>query len=175
MNPTTTRQLELTCIAKRPDLLPIITKWLWREWWENRGFSAEETQAMYSKGQVEVGAPQTLVLMVDDVPVGTASLALQDLEERPDLTPWLAGVFVIPEMRGRGYAYRLLEAFDEACYAASIDTAWLYTSNAERLYLKAGWQIAQTIERPTKRPVTLMRRSFSKQQSPAARHIRRHC
>jgi GNAT superfamily N-acetyltransferase len=165
MNRTTPRQFEITCLAKRSDLVPIITKWLWREWWENRGLTAEETKAMYSKGQVEVGPPQTLILLADDVPVGTASLALQDLEERPDLTPWLAGVFIIPEMRGRGFAYRLLEAFDEACYAASIDTAWLYTSNAERLYLKAGWQVVQRIDRPTKRPVTLMCRNFSKQGS----------
>jgi GNAT superfamily N-acetyltransferase len=163
MKPTTNRKLGITCVAKRPDLVPIIANWLWREWWENRGLSAEETQAMYSKGQVEVGAPQTLILLADDFPVGTASLALQDLEERPDLTPWLAGVFIIPEMRGRGYAYRLLEAFDEACYAAYIETAWLYTSTAERLYLKAGWQVAETIERPSKRSVTVMR--LSKQES----------
>jgi GNAT superfamily N-acetyltransferase len=164
MKPTTTRQLGITCVAKRPDLVPIVAKWLWREWWENWGLSAEETQAMYSKGQVEVGAPQTLILLADDVPVGTASLALQDLEERPDLTPWLAGVFIIPEMRGRGYAYRLLEAFDEACCTAHVETAWLYTSGAERMYLKAGWQVAETIERPTKWPVTVMRRDFSKQE-----------
>jgi GNAT superfamily N-acetyltransferase len=103
--------------------------------------------------------------LADDVPVGTASLALQDLEERPDLTPWLAGVFIIPEMRGRGCAYRLLEAFDEACYAAYIETAWLYTSGVEPLYLKAGWQVAETIERPTKWSVTVMRRDFPKQES----------
>jgi GNAT superfamily N-acetyltransferase len=165
MKPTTTGQLEITCVAKRPDLVPVVAKWLWREWWENRGLSAEETQAIYSKGQVEIGAPQTIVLVADGVPVGTASLALQDLEERPDLTPWLAGVFIIPEMRGRGYAYRLLEAFDEACYAASIDTAWLYTTSAQDLYLKVGWRVAQTIERPTKRRVILMRRNFWKRDA----------
>jgi GNAT superfamily N-acetyltransferase len=161
----TTGQLTITCAARRPDLVPVVSGWLWREWWQDRGLSADATRALYSKGQVEVGAPQTLILLADDVAVGTASLALHDLEERPDLSPWLAGVFVIPEMRGRGCARRLLAAFDEVCCAATIKTAWLYTTSAGGLYLKAGWRVAQTVERPGRRPVTLMRREFVKPHS----------
>ena len=94
------------------------------------------------------------------MPAGTATLATKDLAERPDLTPWLAGVFVIPEARGRGYVRRLLAAFDGACRAASIRTAWLYTNTAERVYLRGGWQVAETIHRQGKLPTTLMRRDF---------------
>jgi len=161
----TTGQLKVTCAAKRPDLVPVVSRWLWREWWQDRGLSADQAQVLHSQGQVEIGAPQMLILLADDVPVGTASLVLHDLEERPDLTPWLAAVFVIPEMRGRGHAYRLLEAFDGACRAAGVETAWLYTSSAEGLYLKAGWRVEQIVERPNKPPVTLMRREFVDQQS----------
>jgi hypothetical protein len=48
--------------------------------------------------------PRTFILLADGEPVGTASLAAHDLDERPDLTPWLAGVFVDPHTRGQGYA-----------------------------------------------------------------------
>ena len=85
------------------------------------------------------------------------TLARRDLDERPDLTPWLAGVFVIPEARGRGYVKHLLAAFDEACRAASIRTAWLHTNTAKRVYLRAGWHVAEVIQRQGKLPVTLMR------------------
>lgn len=167
MKPATAR-LEITCIARRPDLVPYVADWLWREWWRHEGLSAEQTRALFSQGQVEVGAPQTLVLLADGVAVGTASLAVQDLDERPDLTPWLAGVFVTPPMRGRGYAYRLLAAFEEACEAASIATAWLYTRRAAGLYLKCGWQVAGTVDRAGRRPVTLMRRDFPRRQAAPA-------
>ena len=42
-------------------------------------------------------------MLPNEVPVGTASLVTKDLPSSPDLTPWLAGVLVRPEFRGRGY------------------------------------------------------------------------
>jgi N-acetylglutamate synthase-like GNAT family acetyltransferase len=156
----TNERLEMTTVARRPDLLPVIAGWLWHEWWKNWGRSFEETQAIYAECRAEVGAPQTLVLLSDDAPIGTVTLARNDLDERPELTPWLAGVFVIPERRGRGYVYRMLEAFDAACRIADIKTAWLYTNTAERVYLRAGWQTVEIIQRPEKQPVTLMRRDL---------------
>ncbi len=152
--------LAVTTLARRPDLLPIVTDWVWREWWQREGLSFAETQARYAECLASVGPPQTFVLLSGDVPVGTASLARQDLEQRPDLTPWLAGVFVVPERRRRGYVTHLLAAFDKACAEASIETAWLYTSTAERVYRRAGWDVAEIVQRPDKWPVTLMRRTM---------------
>ena len=158
--PVPTELLAVTTIAKRPDLLPVVADWLWREWWQRKGRSLEQTQAIYAECCAEVGAPQTFVLLAGGTPVGTVTLARKDLDEKPDLSPWLAGVFVVPEARGRGYVYRLLAAFDEACRAASVGTAWLYTNTAERVYLRAGWHVAEVIQRQGKLPITLMRRDF---------------
>ncbi len=153
-------QMAVTTIAKRPDLLPIVADWLWREWWQRRGCSLEQTHAIYAECLAEVGAPQTIVLLAGEVPIGTVTLARKDLDERPDLTPWLAGVFVVPEARGQGHVQHLLAAFDEACRAASIKTAWLYTNTAERVYSRAGWHVAEVVQRQGKLPVTLMRRDL---------------
>lgn len=153
--------LRVTTIRERPDLLPIVSEWLWREWWEQRGKTCSETAAVYAAGNADRGAPQTFVLLENERAVGTATMARQDLEERPDLTPWLAGVFVIPDRRGRGYVQHLLAAFERACRTCAVDVAWLYTNTAERLYLGAGWEAVEIIQRPGKRPVTLMRRVFA--------------
>jgi GNAT superfamily N-acetyltransferase len=158
--PSRDERLEIATLAKRPDLLPVIADWLWHEWWKKRGRSLEETQAIYADCRAGIGASQTLVLLADDVPIGTVTLAREDLDERPHLTPWLAGVYVVPGRRGRGYVRHLLKAFDGACRLASIKTAWLYTNTAERVYLRTGWQVAEIIHRPTKPPVTLMRRDY---------------
>lgn len=157
---TLTDRLSVTTIARRLDLVPTVADWLWREWWRRTGRTLEEAEAVYAACRAEVGAPQTLVLLSGGTPIGTATLARHDLEERPDLTPWLAGVFVVPEARGRGHVGHLLTAFDEACRAASIKTAWLYTNTAVLLYLQAGWRVAEVIQRSGKLPTTLMRRDF---------------
>jgi hypothetical protein len=41
---------------------------------------------------------------------GTSSFIIADLKERPDLTPWLASVFVIPAARRRGHVIQLIKA-----------------------------------------------------------------
>ena len=85
---------------------------------------------------------------------------LRALAERPDLTPWLAGVFVVPEARRRGYAARLIAAVEQAGRAGSIPTLWLYTSSAERIYARAGWRTVETFDRRGK-PTALMRRDLA--------------
>jgi GNAT superfamily N-acetyltransferase len=153
-------RLHVTTIRQRPDLLPIVATWLWREWWQRRGHTLQQTEEVYAQCVAETGAPQTFVLLEDDLAVGTATMARKDLEERPDLTPWLAGVFVTPERRGQGHASHLLTAFERACQAASVRVAWLYTNSAERVYLRAGWETVELIERPGSLPVKLMRRAI---------------
>lgn len=137
--------LAVTTVRERPDLLPVVAEWMWHQWWKEQGRTLEQTQAIYAECVVEVGAPQTFVLLEGGRPVGTVTLAREGLEERPDLTPWLAGVFVVPERRGHGYFGVLLARFDEACRAASIKTAWLFTNTAEQVYLKSGWETAGVI------------------------------
>ncbi len=152
--------LIVTTLARRPDLLPTVAEWVWQQWWRGWGRTLDETMAIYADCRAELGAPQTFVLLAGDQPVGTATLARKDLEERPDLTPWLAGVFVVPAARGRGYVTHLLAAFDNACCRAAIPQAWLYTTTAEPVYLRAGWQRAEVVERINKPPATLMRKAF---------------
>ena len=152
--------LRVTTIRERPDLVPIVAGWLWAEWWKHHGYTLEQTQALVAGHVAAVGVPQTLVLLEDELPVGTATLAASDLDERPDLTPWLAGVFVVPERRGRGHVRHLLDGFEDACLAASITVAWLYTRTAERIYRRAGWETMEVVHRPGKEPVALMRRTL---------------
>ena len=157
--------LRVTTIRERPDLLPIVAEWLWREWWEQKGRTLEQAQAIYADCVAETGAPQTFVLLEGELPVGTVTLARKDLDERPDLTPWLAGVFVIPDRRGRGYVYHLFDEFERACQAVSVEAAWLYTNTAERVYLRAGWERTEVIQRPGKLPIILMRRIIPNESS----------
>jgi GNAT superfamily N-acetyltransferase len=111
--------------------------------------------------------PRTLVLLVDDKPVGTASLTAHDLEERPDLTPWLAGMFVAPMARGQGHAAQLIAAVEDEARKASSPCLWLYTNTAERIYARAGWRTIETVLH-TSKPFALMRRDLMFSHSPAA-------
>lgn len=125
-------------VSHRPDLAPLVARWLVKAFEHPDGRTVPEITA------VLLGPPngpeETFVLLADGRPVATASLAHDDLASCPDLTPWLAGVFVKPAFRGRGYASALVRRVEAFALAASVRTLWLYTSTAEPLYVRLGWK-----------------------------------
>ena len=152
-------QTSVVSTFDRPDLVPVVARWLWDEFWRAGGHSLEATQTAVMTSVADQPMPRTYVLLVGDHPVGTASLVAHDLEERPDLTPWLAGVVVDPPARGQGYAAHLIAAVEAAARAAGIPRLWLYTRAAERIYARAGWRTVATVEHGGK-PFALMRRDL---------------
>jgi GNAT superfamily N-acetyltransferase len=140
-------QLVIVSTSNRPDLVPVVAGWLWNEFARARGRSLEAVVEAVGKSVTSQPIPRTFVLLGGGEPLGTASLTQHDLEERPDLTPWLAGVFVEPHVRGRGYAGHLIAAVEQEARTASIPELWLYTRSAERVYARAGWHTVETIQR----------------------------
>jgi GNAT superfamily N-acetyltransferase len=137
--------LSIVTTADRPDLAALTARWRWEAFFRDSGRPLDDILADAQKTAAAAQLmPRTFVLLMEGEPVGTASLVAHDLEERPDLTPWLAGVFVVPHARGRGYAARLVAAVEQAAAAAGIPMIWLYTSKAERIYAQAGWDSSRS-------------------------------
>jgi GNAT superfamily N-acetyltransferase len=128
--------LEIVTLSARSHLAWAVAGWLLDEFRHARSPSHDEQVA---KLLVQKAPEETFVLFDEGVPVGTASLVMNDLPSRPDLTPWLASVLVLPEFRGRGYSARLVRQV-EAKAAASATVLWLYTWTAEPLYARLGWE-----------------------------------
>jgi N-acetylglutamate synthase-like GNAT family acetyltransferase len=138
----------------------VTARWRWEEFVRGSGRPFEPMlEAAIRAAALALPMPRTLVLLVDGEAVGTASLAARDLEERPDLTPWLAGVVVAPHARGRGHAARLVAAVEQAARDDGIATLWLYTNTAERIYARVGWRTVATVQHNGK-PFALMRREL---------------
>lgn len=152
--------MPVATLATRPDLLPIVAGWLWHAFWRDDGYTLDQTIATYAECVAPAGAPQTFIVLDGATPVATATLARHDLDERPNLSPWLAGVYVVPHARNRGHARTAIAAVEAAIRAAGIPAAWLYTSTAEGLYTRLGWQAVEQVPRLGRGPVTLMRKGF---------------
>jgi GNAT superfamily N-acetyltransferase len=151
-------QTSIVSTADRPDLVPVTARWRWEAFFRDSGKPFDQIlEAAKRTAATDGRMPRTLVLLAGGEPVGTASLTAHDLEERPDLTPWLAGMFVAPHARGRGYAAQLIAAVEQEAAAASVSILWLYTNTAERIYARAGWQTVETVQHNGK-PFALMRR-----------------
>jgi GNAT superfamily N-acetyltransferase len=139
-------QISIVSTFDRPDLVPLVAGWLWDAFWRAGGHSLEDTLDAVRESVTSEPMPRTFILLLGGNPVGTASLVAHDLDERPDLTPWLAAVFVEPHARSQGYAGHLIAAVEDAARTAAIPTLWLYTHAAERIYARAGWRTVDTVQ-----------------------------
>ncbi|WP_352919415.1 GNAT family N-acetyltransferase [Mesorhizobium sp. M0960] len=72
--------------------------------------------------------------------VGTTSVVKSDLAERPNLTPWIADVWVEPEYRTNRVGSRLLEAAEDRAFNGGQQALYLYCIPALRPFYKGnGW------------------------------------
>jgi GNAT superfamily N-acetyltransferase len=60
-----------------------------------------------------------------------------------ELSPWLSGVFVAPEHRGRDIGAGLVERVVQEARALGIARLYLYTPGSGALYLRLGWSVME--------------------------------
>jgi GNAT superfamily N-acetyltransferase len=80
----------------------------WRPVYDKAGMTLGDVVASYARRVNTDTLPLALVAIYQDLVIGTGSLKLQDLDVRPQLTPWMGGIFVVKEYRGRGVATALI-------------------------------------------------------------------
>ena len=136
----------IVTLAERPDLVHVVAHWQWLEWGRRQGATVEQIASFVRMYCTVQHVPQGIVLLEDGMPAGTASLDHADLDARPDLTPWLANVFVAPEFRGRGHAKRLVRHIESIARVGGTEVLYLHTEDAMALYAGLGWSAIGTAD-----------------------------
>ncbi|CAI9418557.1 hypothetical protein ANOBCDAF_04292 [Pleomorphomonas sp. T1.2MG-36] len=152
--------MDLTIVTTRdrPDLAQITGTWRWQAFFEADGVSLEDTLAFEAESARGPGLmPTVLVLLDGQQPIGMVALCLDDLEGRPELNPWLAGLYVDPAHRGQGHGLRLIAELESLAHASRIPRLSLYTAGAVGLYARAGWEAVETFDMHGE-PFSIMRK-----------------
>ncbi len=90
-----------------------------------------------------------------------ASIFVQDMSTRPDLTPWLAGVFVAPDQRGKGIGSALVQAIEAKALELGISRLYLFTPDKQHFYARLGWSPLEWTDYRTER-VLIMQKDLGK-------------
>jgi GNAT superfamily N-acetyltransferase len=72
---------------------------------------------------------------------GTAALRAHDLEGREDLTPWLGGVYVLPEHRRQGVGTTLCVTVERKAASLGVHVLYLFTLDRQAWYANMGWRL----------------------------------
>lgn len=132
--------MQIEYLADHPQHVEALARLHFAEWGDlNPGQTLAMRIASTRKACGRGGVPSTVVALDGGVLVGSAALVERDMHDRPDLTPWLAGVYVRPEYRRRGVASALVRRVEADAAAAGIHVLYLYTPDADGLYARLGW------------------------------------
>jgi GNAT superfamily N-acetyltransferase len=133
--------MRIESIAAHPEPIETMARWQFGEWGHLEPGDSLEARIAYLRRQATNPGriPMTFVALDDDEPLGSASAVEHDMSTHPELTPWLASVYVKPEARGRGVASALVQRVMQEVAALGTMRLYLYTESARGLYEKLGW------------------------------------
>ena len=108
-------------LADHREFIPIVARWHHAEWGHLRpGETVEDRTARVERECGHCQIPTTFIAAAGPQPLGSASLIEHDMGTRPELSPWLSGVFVAPEHRRRGIGAALVERVVQEARALAI-------------------------------------------------------
>lgn len=135
-------EIEVRQLSECPQHLNAVGTWMFNEWWSRRYTDPEivlsRLRAHTEKDQV----PFTVVALANGTPVGSCCVVENDCVHRPQYAPWVAAVYVKPEMRRLGIASKVLQ--EAAAVAARIGVMGLYIdclATTAPVYERNGWKI----------------------------------
>jgi len=127
-------------LRDKPELLETLARWHQAEWSHlNPGETLEQRIIRMQPLLNDKLIPSTFIAF-DNILYGSAAIVESDLDNRPELSPWLASVFVKPEHRNKGIGSALVHYVMQQAKLSNIEKLYLYTSDREAFYHRLGWK-----------------------------------
>ncbi len=124
-----------------PNHIPTLANWHYREWGQlNPARTIEKRIASMHECMNSDPVPSMFIAVDDDDNLaGSAALVAHDMDTHPELSPWLAAVYVAPEFRRRGIGSQLVRHVMSFARQHNLLPAYLFTPDQEALYARLGW------------------------------------
>ena len=127
--------------------VPVLARWHYDQWGFLTGAdSFDGYVALLTKAAGSRAVPSVLVAVLKGELLGSANLVASDLPPRPELTPWLAQLFVAPTRRRAGVGAALACAILERARQCGHPRVYLYTSGTlPQYYSRLGWRVVERL------------------------------
>jgi GNAT superfamily N-acetyltransferase len=131
-------------LRQRPDFFDTVADRIWRAWWQPNGYPREYIRARLRENMEATPIPFALVAHDGERFLGTSSVIASDLEERPQLTPWVAAVWVEEEARRHGVGAALVNRAARDCFALGVGRIYLCARpQMTGFYEGLGWTVIE--------------------------------
>ena len=155
--------ITLDFLAHHTDKIDLLGREIYSQWidmYTRQNKSVDDVIKTVESRAVTDTIPLTMIALEGDTLLGSVTLKVSDFSAHPELTPWLAGVFVLPQYRKQGVGSKLIGfAENIAKEKFNVETLYLYTGSASGLYEKLGYKTFETVDRGDK-ILTLMKKEL---------------
>lgn len=149
--------MKILNLNERLEILPTIAVWLHRKWGHIRDRSLDDIVKILNE-RCSSKDEFILVALIDDIPVGTASMRKHDMDILQELSPWLSSVYVPEEHRRKGIASALVREVENQAKARGFERMYLFTVVSVPLYEELGWTHMRSVEYLGKRVFVMEKR-----------------
>jgi GNAT superfamily N-acetyltransferase len=133
--------VEVDPLGNHQEFIEELAGLLMIEWHEPQTTAQLQSRIEKLRTHTNAGAfPAAWVAHRDNVPLGIVALRGQELDEYPELSPWLGGLFVRPECRGQGLGSFLCRVAEENALLLGIREMFLFTLDRHSMYQRLGWR-----------------------------------
>ncbi len=135
-------EIALKQLSECPEYLETVALWMYKQWWSKRCDSPEIVLSQLRAHKTLDAVPYSVVALAEGEPVGSCCVIENDCIHRPQYAPWVAAVYVRPQLRRRGIASMILQ--EAASIAARAGVKCLFIdclAVTAPVYEKNGWAI----------------------------------
>ena len=131
-------------LRQRPKFFDTVADRIWQASWKANGYPLDYISGRLCENMSDSDTPFALVAHDGEKFLGTSSVIASDLEERPQLTPWVAAVWVEEDARRRGVGAALVNRAAQDCFALGVSRAYLCARpRMTRFYEALGWTVVE--------------------------------
>jgi N-acetylglutamate synthase-like GNAT family acetyltransferase len=128
-------------LADHPSAIPAIAAWHLKQWGRILpDFSPDTYQRFLSTHYKRGGIPTMFVAVHEGNVIGTAALEDDDMDTRPELTPWLASLYVDEKYRHNGVGEALVKKVIEEARRLEVKKIYLLTPDRQHYHERFGFQ-----------------------------------
>ncbi len=129
--------LDIRLLADCRDMIPVLARWFRKQWSDQLPMDPEESFARCARRNA---LPQSLVAFRAQQAVGTVSVLPTSVASHPQLSPWVAALYVRPACRHAGIATQMVSAALEQAWSLGFDRIYIGIQAAREHYEKLGWR-----------------------------------
>ncbi|WP_288430700.1 GNAT family N-acetyltransferase [uncultured Agrobacterium sp.] len=136
--------MQISNLRHQPSFAEAISNRVWHAWWTESGISPQDFRAGFNPMLGEDVVPFALVAHEGETYCGSVLVIENDLDERPQLAPWIAALWVDPEYRKQGVAAELISRARQHAAALGYAVCYLCATTEKRpYYLKQGFTLLE--------------------------------